>query len=205
MDNESIIPITDFDKTTLSDSIQMTKAIIPFLDFSMQRTFSMMIRMQEMMQTMEFYNNSLHATQISSSGKYKFSLENIAAAISPYCSSDMRNMINTFSNFSQMSNIYNMYHDMEQNSDFQSIINMLTPNSSSGDTVKSKPAKENSSDTKNSSCVNSASANSSSSNDFAVNLMNDEQKDLYKDFLNKLDNSELFKTQDNQAVNNAQY
>lgn len=52
------LPITEFDLRTVDESTQMFKAMIPFLDYQLQKPLSLIIRMNEFSQTLRFYNRS---------------------------------------------------------------------------------------------------------------------------------------------------
>lgn len=52
------LPITEFDLRTVDESTQMFKAMIPFLDYQLQKPLSLIIRMNEFSQTLHFYNRS---------------------------------------------------------------------------------------------------------------------------------------------------
>ena len=49
------LPITEFDLRTVDESTQMFKAMIPFLDYQLQKPLSLIIRMNEFSQTLRFY------------------------------------------------------------------------------------------------------------------------------------------------------
>ena len=44
-------PITFFDILTVNQSIQMLKALVPFLDFDLQKNLAIIIRINELLQT----------------------------------------------------------------------------------------------------------------------------------------------------------
>ena len=48
------LPITEFDLRTVDESTQMFKAMIPFLDYQLQKPLSLIIRMNEFSQTLHF-------------------------------------------------------------------------------------------------------------------------------------------------------
>jgi hypothetical protein len=48
------LPITEFDLRTVDESTQMFKAMIPFLDYQLQKPLSLIIRMNEFSQTLRF-------------------------------------------------------------------------------------------------------------------------------------------------------
>lgn len=63
--------LTEFDQLTLGNSTQMLKAILPFFDYNTQKTLSMIIRLKELISTIEFYKNvtcisSFSNTQLNS-------------------------------------------------------------------------------------------------------------------------------------------
>ena len=60
------LPITEFDMITLNQTTQMFKALVPFLDYPLQRSISIFIRINELQQTMRFYNHPDNIQSFSS-------------------------------------------------------------------------------------------------------------------------------------------
>lgn len=112
-------PITEFDMITLNQSMHMFKALIPFLDFSLQKNLSLYIRTQELIQTMHFYNhpcNILNFSICNSATDYRpihsindiFENERLIDEVLKYCPKEYSSAINTFRQFSKMSDLFNL-------------------------------------------------------------------------------------------------
>lgn len=124
MDYEEL-PLTEFDQETLSESTQMTKALIPFLNFQMQKTLSIIIRFQELMQTIDYFKKPIHQTSGSVFHKSDASMDEILKAVGHYCGKSYAKNFDMILNIMKMTNVVNMYKDMEQNPDFSNIINAV--------------------------------------------------------------------------------
>lgn len=130
------LPITEFDMITLNQTTQMFKAMLPFLDYSMQRSLSLFIRMNEFQQTMQFYSHPENINQFTtcSNGSRQqihsindiLANEEILNVILKYCPEQIANMINTFRQFSKMSDIMNMMNTAS-GGDFSSMFNNFNP------------------------------------------------------------------------------
>jgi len=125
MDCEKPLPLTEFDRLTVSESTQMIKAVVPFLDTSTKKTISIFIRFQELMQTIEFFKKPLHAESTATFNRSNYTMKDILFETMPYFTKSTESTLNTFQNFMEMFNVINMYKDMDQSQDFQSIINMV--------------------------------------------------------------------------------
>lgn len=114
-------PITEFDMLTLPDYLQILKAVVPFMEYGMQRHISMLIRANELKHTIDFYKNPLNCNSfkscngcagISSESSLTDILNNEALmnTVIQYCPENISNMISTFKNFSKMSDLFNLYN-----------------------------------------------------------------------------------------------
>lgn len=110
------IPITEFDTLTVNPSMQMLKALIPFLDYPLQRQVSLIIRITELQQTMRFFSNPSYVSGFSSStGCAKkihsiddiFNNEELIDSLLVYCPENYASMIKAFRQFSKMSDLFN--------------------------------------------------------------------------------------------------
>ena len=105
------LPITEFDLRTVDESTQMFKAMIPFLDYQLQKPLSLIIRMNEFSQTLRFYNRSPGNPAIrgQSSHAYINSINDIFTnddflnTVMPYCPEKYAAMIEQFRSFSKVS------------------------------------------------------------------------------------------------------
>lgn len=113
------LPITEFDTLTINESMQMFKAMIPFLDYNLQKMLSIVIRMNEFQQTMNFYQNPTNCHQFSCcSNDHNFaaasslndllSNEQFVNTVLQYCPEQYASMFQSFQQFSKMSDIMNM-------------------------------------------------------------------------------------------------
>ena len=121
-----IFPITEFDSMTLPASLQIFKAIIPFMDYNLQRSTSTLIRANELIHTMNFYKSPANARcfkscssnfQISANSSIQeiISNENIINTIMKYCPEETENMINQFRSYSTMSDLFSKYNNSSRN------------------------------------------------------------------------------------------
>lgn len=189
MERENLPPITEFDMLTTPNSTLIIKALIPFLDVPSQKHISIMVRMYELMQTMNYYNAPLHTLSSASMSHSNHSMEDIISTVIRYCPPESAEMIHNIRNVMQMSNAFKMYGNMEQNADFQNIFNMMK------DYTNSSPGEESNIHTDHTSENKSSSQNDSeySTPDISQvrNFMNDEQKSQYEEYLNQLNNLNL--------------
>ncbi|MDO5402387.1 MAG: hypothetical protein Q4F11_03010 [Eubacteriales bacterium] len=121
-----IYPITEFDSITLPAMLQIFKAIIPFMDYDMQRSISTVIRADELIHTINFYKSPANCKCfkscssdfcISSSSSIQEILNNekILNMILKYCPEEAENMLNQFKSFSSMSDLFNVFHQGSTN------------------------------------------------------------------------------------------
>ncbi len=167
------LPVTEFDILTLPDYLQLFKALIPFMEYGMQKKLSMLIRANELKHTLSFYNspyscNTFKTCSNSSGINANTSLndilnnEAIMKTIMAYCPDNIEQLINTYRNFSKMSDMLGM---------------MDMFNNASGDNSFNN--------------VNSSGFNNASSNEFnninINNILNSSQKDMYNEYIKQLD------------------
>ena len=125
---EKKTPITFFDILTVNQSIQMLKALIPFLDFDLQKNLAIIIRINELLQTIDFYKSTKNFCQIRSCIKSPIltpfsSLDNILCndeiinTIIPYCPDEYISLLKNYKQFSKMSDIMNIFSKMDSSSD----------------------------------------------------------------------------------------
>lgn len=130
------LPITEFDLRTVDESTQMFKAMIPFLDYQLQKPLSLIIRMNEFSQTLRFYNRSPGNPAIrgQSSHAYINSINDIFTnddflnTVMPYCPEKYAAMIEQFRSFSKVSEIMNLFQSFDDGADLFNnpiILNMM--------------------------------------------------------------------------------
>ena len=129
------LPVTEFDILTLPDYLQLFKALIPFMEYGMQKKLSMLIRANELKHTLSFYNspyscNTFKTCSNSSGINANTSLndilnnEAIMKTIMAYCPDNIEQLINTYRNFSKMSDMLGMM-DMFNNASGDNSLIML--------------------------------------------------------------------------------
>lgn len=117
------LPLTEFDRITLNQTLQIFKAMIPFLDYPLQRTLSLFIRMNELKQTMQFYSSPQNLSSFSTCNfngsrqtihSINDLLKNEQAidTILKYCPEQYASMLRSYRQFSRMSDLFNMMNIM---------------------------------------------------------------------------------------------
>jgi hypothetical protein len=184
------IPMTEFDMITQPDYIQLLKAILPFMEYNMQRRISTLIRTSELKNTIRFYNSPINCNIFKSccnSSGINFNTpiseilgnEQLINTVTTYCSGNIVNMINTYRNLNKMSDMFNMmdiFNNISSNND--EICNNKNNNY------------ENKNDESNNDENNNDKSNSNSflnASDMLGNIMNSSQRDLYNEYIRQLD------------------
>lgn len=177
------IPMTEFDMITQPDYIQLLKAILPFMEYNMQRSISTLIRTSELKNTIRFYSSPVNCNIFKSccnSSGINFNTpiseilgnEQLINTVKTYCSGNIVNMINTYRNLSKMSDMFNM----------MDIFNNSSSNNSSSNNDEIHNDKNN-----NDGNNNYKSNSSINTSDMLGNIMNSNQKDLYNEYIKQLD------------------
>lgn len=177
------IPMTEFDMITQPDYIQLLKAILPFMEYNMQRRISTLIRTSELKNTIRFYSSPVNCNVFKSccnSSGINFNTpiseilgnEQLINTVKTYCSGNIVNMINTYRNINKMSDMFNM----------MDIFNNSSSNNSSNNNDEIHNDKNN-----NDGNNNYKSNSSINTSDMLGNIMNSSQKDLYNEYIKQLD------------------
>ena len=177
------IPMTEFDMITQPDYIQLLKAILPFMEYNMQRSISTLIRTSELKNTIRFYSSPVNCNVFKSccnSSGINFNTpiseilgnEQLINTVKTYCSGNIVNMINTYRNINKMSDMFNM----------MDIFNNSSSNNSSNNNDEIHNYKNN-----NDGNNNYKSNSSINTSDMLGNIMNSSQKDLYNEYIKQLD------------------
>ncbi len=177
------IPMTEFDMITQPDYIQLLKAILPFMEYNMQRSISTLIRTSELKNTIRFYSSPVNCNIFKSccnSSGINFNTpiseilgnEQLINTVKTYCSGNIVNMINTYRNLNKMSDMFNM----------MDIFNNSSSNNSSNNNDEIHNDKNN-----NDGNNNYKSNSSINTSDMLGNIMNSNQKDLYNEYIKQLD------------------
>lgn len=107
--------VTEFDLRTTRGATQMIKALIPMLSPREQRIISILVRIWELIQTIQFFQQEFFILSSGNSQDYKNSPLGINGIdlntlnrIKKYCSPDNQQMIDTLLNFMNISEIMKM-------------------------------------------------------------------------------------------------
>lgn len=184
------IPMTEFDMITQPDYIQLLKAILPFMEYNMQRSISTLIRTSELKNTIRFYSSPVNCNIFKSccnSSGINFNTpiseilgnEQLINTVTTYCSGNIVNMINTYRNLNKMSDMFNMM-DIFNNS----FSNNFSSNNDESNNDEINNDKNNNDKNNNDKNNNSSSINTS---DMLGNIMNSSQRDLYNEYIKQLD------------------
>lgn len=179
MNCKAPMPMTEFDMATLDDSTQMMKAIIPYLSFPMQKSMAVMVRIKELTDTIRCYNQGRVFPDKSGAGQAE-----MLSALGRYCSPDIQNSINMMNQMMQFSNVMNLYKDMEQSPEFMNIINMM--NEAGSQTTNTPYDGEDITDAANAAGLMNT-MNNQPPDEVLQGMMNDEQMEMYNDYLNEID------------------
>lgn len=195
MECDKPLPLTEFDRVTVSESTQMIKAVIPFLDASTKQTISVFIRFQELMQTIEFFKKPFHTESTSSFNRSNYTMQDILYVVMPYLSKSNEDTFNMFQNFMEMFNVINMYKDMDQSEDFQSIINMVK---NMNDSNNSDTSDNTGTETDNNSSNNDDKMSSDKNSNMNSNINN-----MLNSFMNRNKNSNSSNNSDSNNNSNS--
>lgn len=182
------IPMTEFDMITQPDYIQLLKAILPFMEYNMQRSISTLIRTSELKNTIRFYSSPVNCNIFKSccnSSGINFNTpiseilgnEQLINTVKTYCSGNIVNMINTYRNLNKMSDMFNM----------MDIFNNSSSNNSSSNNSSSNNDEIHNDKNNNDGNNNYKSNSSINTSDMLGNIMNSNQKDLYNEYIKQLD------------------
>mgnify|MGYP000749798301 CR=1 FL=1 len=182
------IPMTEFDMITQPDYIQLLKAILPFMEYNMQRSISTLIRTSELKNTIRFYSSPVNCNIFKSccnSSGINFNTpiseilgnEQLINTVKTYCSGNIVNMINTYRNLNKMSDMFNM----------MDIFNNSSSNNSSSNNSSSNNDEIHNDKNNNDGNNNYKSNSSINTSNMLGNIMNSSQKDLYNEYIKQLD------------------
>lgn len=181
--------LTEFDKLILPAPIQMLKAVIPFMEYGMQRQFSLLVRMQEMMSTVNFYNVPKNCVSFKACGCNPIITWNtplndilyndeIVNAVLNCCPASYKNIFMNFKNYAQMSDLFNLYNSMNMYGNQGDSQN----NQNSQDNKSSKPTGSTSGNN-----AGNTSGNPAGNNSFLQSFMNNSQQKMYDEYIKQLD------------------
>lgn len=95
--SEKELKLTDLDYATGDHHLQMMKAALPYLGIRQQRTISLLVKAQELMRTMEFFQeNDDGMMSICALDETHTTPKDMLAAIKPYANRREQDMIDLF-------------------------------------------------------------------------------------------------------------
>ena len=167
----------------------MLKAVIPFMEYGMQRQFSLLVRMQEMMSTVNFYNVPKNCVSFKACGCNPIITWNtplndilyndeIVNAVLNCCPASYKNIFMNFKNYAQMSDLFNLYNSMNMYGNQGDSQN----NQNSQDNKSSKPTGSTSRNN-----AGNTSGNPAGNNSFLQSFMNNSQQKMYDEYIKQLD------------------
>ena len=92
MDEDQIL-MTPFDTMITDNSLQMIKAILPYLSQRNQQLFSMFVKTRELANTMSLFRDSQNDMKIMSAGKSTAEPMELLNEMRPYINTTMKNQI----------------------------------------------------------------------------------------------------------------
>lgn len=96
--NERDLKLTDLDYAIADHHVQMLKAAIPYMDLSQQRNFSILVKLQELIQTKHFFEeNDLGMMSVCSLDKDRTSPPDMLEAVRPYANQKEQELIDMLS------------------------------------------------------------------------------------------------------------
>lgn len=176
MERGSPVLMTEFDIATLEDSTQILKALIPYMDFPVQKSMAIIVRLIELMDTVRCYGSGFPVFP----DKTKADNEEIMSELSKYCPQYIRQNINMITQMMQLSNMMNLYKDMEQNPEFTNIMNIMKEMQNDNASFEPSYPDEHGGA--------GVSGDQNADGSFIQGMMNDEQTKLYNDYLEQIDN-----------------
>lgn len=111
MNNENTYNLTEFDIATSGTYLQMIKAYIPFTNLREQKILSVIVRIMELMQTIDFYKNLTEPSPLFRNCTDK---ENILNEIKKFCPKEDLEILNMITNYKNMSNIINIFQNQDK-------------------------------------------------------------------------------------------
>ncbi|SDF07134.1 hypothetical protein [Marvinbryantia formatexigens] len=107
MEENAKAPLTAVDRIADGKGLQMAKAAIPYLPASMQKAFSVYIKMMEVSNLLSYYSNPVHACSAPSA-----SPEEILNDILPYCNDAQRQSVDQAVNLMTTLKMYQEFQKM---------------------------------------------------------------------------------------------
>lgn len=165
--------ITEFDLKTTNGSTQMIKALIPFFAPREQQMLAMIVRIQELIMTVRYFENVSHIRQ-QNNIKFSFN-KDLFDHIKRYCTPESQRMIDNilqFMNISELMKVMNVFEEENTGGGmgiFSDIMNIFQTMNKTSEELNNRQ-------------------NPSAGNpmDLMSSMISDEQESLYHAFLDKL-------------------
>ena len=199
------LPITAFDMLTISQTMQLFKAALPFLDYELQKLVSMFIRINELKQTMNFYScpknyNTIKSCCPGPSLGLNSSLEDIVQnealinAVLPYCPESYSSIIKNYQQFSKMSDVFSCFNGSGADGAFTpgdggmaDMFNMFSKMSSAANDNKDMSSSSNPFEKNQDSDCTTKEDNNEILQSVLNNFLKPEQQAMYNEYLKQLD------------------
>ena len=96
--NERDLKLTDLDYAIADHHVQMLKAAIPYMDLPQQQTISIFVKLRELLQTKQFFDeNDLGMLSVCSLDKDHTSTPDMLEAVRPYANQKEQELIDLMS------------------------------------------------------------------------------------------------------------
>lgn len=127
---------TEFDQQTTSHRLQMMKAALPYMPVRQQKTLSVLVKFQELQNTMHLFQTDENALGICSLSDEEKNPLDMLESIKAYCSDKEKELLDMLSNFLQASQLYRQYQNASrQNTDstpgstgpMETLLHLLSP------------------------------------------------------------------------------
>ena len=106
MECENNTFLTEFDRCTLPDYLQLFKAVLPYLPFSFQSKFALYIRFTEFTSTLQYYQKPLRMQMMSAgTGNTASQPEDLLESLLQYCPPAMKPDLQNMQQMMKFSNI----------------------------------------------------------------------------------------------------
>lgn len=175
MDNKEL-PLTDFDYYTTKGRTQILKALIPYLSPSEQMMIGIIVRIWELVMTIIFFRKNI-CISIPCTKEIPFDPA-LISHIKKYCTAESTKMLDSMMQVMNVSEIMKAVNWMDGDGkstdnpgDIGNIMNILNSVGNAASHMS-----------------DSASKNTLNPSDILTSMMNSSQEDLYKEFMDKLNN-----------------
>lgn len=161
---------TLFDQCTIGTSTQMIKALIPYLEPESQKMLAILVRIRELMLTIQYF------TRVPIKKQTFHSNDEMLEQIKKFCSPEMASTIDMMMKFLSMSDMMNVLSGMDgispENTGMSDIMNLFGM-------MKTAPPSPDFTQSESESTENAAQS--------AFPMFNSHQQELFEEYMNTLD------------------